>query len=85
VPGVSFEAERWCAGVEPIARPGPRPGPSPARGDALARVREADELLEALVPVDGPGDADARTLREHVEAFDAVHRALQDALAPTEG
>lgn len=71
--------------MEPTARPGPRPGPSQARGDALARVREAEGLLEALAPVGGPSDADVRALREHVEAFDAVHRALQDALAPTEG
>jgi len=71
--------------VEPTARPGPKPGPSPARGDALARVREAEILLEGLAPVGGPSDADVRALREHVEAFDAVHRALQDALAPTEG
>lgn len=71
--------------MEPTARPGPRPGPSPARVDALARVREAEGLLEALAPLDGTSEADVRALREHVETFDAVHRALQDALAPTEG
>ncbi len=71
--------------MEPTARPGPKPGPSPARGDALARVREAENLLDALAPLGGSSGADVRALREHVEAFDAVHRALQDALAPTEG
>ena len=33
---------------------------------------------EALAVLDG---LDERPLGEHVEAFDAVHRALQDALA----
>ena len=53
-----------------MTRPMPGPGPSgPAPSSGLA---------EALHRLDGLDD---RPVDEHVEVFDAVHRALQDALA----
>ena len=47
--------------------PGPRPGPAPA-----------PDVAQALRSLEGLHD---RPLDEHVERFDALHRALQDALA----
>ena len=46
--------------------PGPRPGPAPA-----------PDVAQALRSLEGLHD---RPLDEHVERFDALHRALQDAL-----
>ena len=49
----------------------PVPGPLPAP----KQVREVAEALRAL---DGLAE---RPVHEHVELFDGLHRALQDALA----
>ncbi len=65
--------------MQSTAKPGPRPGPPSGRGDAFERVAQAERLLDSLTDVGAE-----RPLREHVEVFDAVHRALQDALEPAE-
>ena len=49
----------------------PVPGPAPDR----ARVPQVTAALDTL---DGLAE---RPVHEHVELFDGVHRALQDALA----
>lgn len=59
--------------------PGPRPAPRDRTAEALERVAEADRLLESL-----DGGAEASELRGDVEVFDAVHRALQDAMTLAE-
>ena len=51
--------------------PVPVPGPPP-------QDRAASAVAEALQRLDGLQD---RPVAEHVEVFDGVHRALQDALA----
>ena len=50
----------------------PVPGPSPSAAAATDAVAEALHRLDDLAD---------RPVAEHVEAFDAVHRSLQDALA----
>lgn len=52
------------------------PGPPSPVGTGDPRVDEAMTTLDGL---------DSRPLADHVEAFDAVHQALQDALATVDG
>ncbi|MFI2751801.1 hypothetical protein ACGIF2_00020 [Cellulomonas sp. P22] len=58
------------------ARDGTGSGAHGAAGTGDAAVDQALTLLAPLVD---------RPLREHVEVFDAIHTALQDRLADTEG
>ena len=51
------------------------PGPPPASAPA-PQVAEALRALHGLEP---------RPVHEHVELFDGLHRALQDALATLDG
>jgi len=51
--------------------------------DAAPRTPTGDDAVDqALTRIEG---LDASPVREHVAVFDAVHTALQDRLADTEG
>lgn len=71
--------------MEPtVPAPGPRPGPPPGPAQALSRVADADALLAPLEPDDAaPADV-APDLAALATALEAVHEALQDAMALAE-
>ncbi|GAA0277565.1 hypothetical protein [Cryptosporangium japonicum] len=65
-------------------KPGP-PTPKPAPpSDAAPVDTEAAEAQVAAV-LTGLDDLDERPVAEHVAAFEAVHRTLQDTLAAVDG
>lgn len=66
------------------ARTAPAPVPRPPAGLPSTHQASTDLAVEPVVELEQLATLDQRALGEHVEVFDAVHRALADRLRAAE-